>query len=76
MTKKEQLKMLKDWVKRLNPKAFLDRADARCGNRYAVTTKNEKGCVHNWTPYYDLDTLEAVLINLLRAEEFMEIKSA
>ena len=76
MTKKQQLKMMEGWVKKFNPKAFLHRADARCGERYAVTTKNGEGCVRNWTPYYNLDTLEAVLMNLFRAEEFMEIKSA
>lgn len=75
MTKKQQLKVMEGWVKKLNPKAFLHRADARCGERYAVATKKD-GCLHTWTPYYTPDTMDAVLCMVLHADEFMKIKAA
>lgn len=31
------VKMLEDWVKRINPKAEILKSDSRCGKCYAVT---------------------------------------
>lgn len=68
--------MLNDWVKELNPKAYLAAADARCGDLYAVTTNDEKGCPKHWTSFKNLDTLESMLIMVFHIDEFMKIKEA
>ena len=76
MTKKQQLKMLTEWVKKLNPKAYLYPGDGRLGSVYAVATNNEDGGVHVWTSFKDLDTLESMLMMAFHIDEFMKIKEA
>lgn len=71
MTQKERLQMLSEWVKDLNPKAYLKKADSRCGNLYAVATPHE-----TWTEYLEPRTLEHVLIMAFHADKFMGIKNA
>ena len=70
--------MLSEWVKKLNPKAYLKIADARCGKRYAVCTPDESGSglYKEWTAYYPLKELELILMAHFNHDEFMKIKTA
>ena len=69
--------MLTEWVKELNPKAYLKMADARCGKRYAVCTPGKPGeCYVEWTAYYPLKELELILMAHFNHERFMKIKDA
>lgn len=73
MTHNQRKEMLRGWVKKLNPKAYLMKADSRCGCLYAVAT-HDGTFIKKWTNFYDLKTLEAVLVELLDCETFMKIK--
>lgn len=76
MTHKQKENMLDIWVKEhFNPKAFIQRADVRCGCRYAVATKKD-GCLHLWTPFLLISTLEEVLTHLINYNDFIKIKEA
>lgn len=74
MTNKERIKMLENWVKDLNPKAFLHHADGRCGNYYAIATSD--GCaIHVWTQFMTPTEMENALI-LYFDNQFEKIKNA
>lgn len=67
MTTQEQKSMLENWVKKLNSKAKLEKADPRCGNRYAVVI----GTHNPITSYLPLTQLEQYLQGVLQADRFM-----
>lgn len=75
MTHNQRKAMLRSWVKKLNHKAYLKNSDSRCGCKYAVATETKCG-YKLWTNFYDLKTLEAVLVELLNCETFIKIKDA
>ena len=75
MTNKEREEMLTRWVKDLNPKAYLEHADARLGGYYAIATKTDVGSVRIWTQFMTLKEMEKALI-LVHDNSFMEIKNA
>lgn len=67
--------MAEMWAKTFNPKAQVERADARYGRKYAVVTK-EDGRLTQWTDYLPLDTLCEVLRMLMNYNSFIKIKEA
>lgn len=73
MTHKERLTMLTNWVKDINPKAFLHHADARLGGYYAIATRNDGG-VHIWTQFMTLTELEKALVLFFDYDNFIKIK--
>lgn len=64
------------WAKTFNPKAEIECADARCGRKYAVVTKDKDGRPTAWTDYLPLDTLSEVVRMLMNYNSFMKIKEA
>ena len=74
--KKDQLARIDGWVKQFNPKAEIEAADVRCGNRYAVVTKDKDERPTYWTQFLPLDTLEEVVRMLLNYNSFIKIKEA
>lgn len=73
MTKLQRVEM---WAKTFNPKAQVERADARYGRKYAVVTKDEDGKPTTWTDYLSLDTLCEVVRMLMNYNSFIKIKEA
>lgn len=67
MTTKERKTMLENWVKKLNAKAKLEKADPRCGNRYAVVL----GTHNPITSYLPLNQLEQYLTGVLQHDRFL-----
>ncbi|MBR5728842.1 MAG: hypothetical protein IKX61_01355 [Prevotella sp.] len=74
MTRNERNQVLESRAKIFNPKAYIKKADPRCGVRYAVCTKTTGGWDKEWTPYLPLKELENVLEALLNYDSFIKIK--
>ena len=64
------------WAKTFNPKAYIERADARYDRKYAVVTKDEDGRPTAWTDNLPLDTLSEVVRMLMNYNSFIKIKEA
>ena len=65
------------WVKEnFNQKAYIERRDPRCGRKYAVATKDEKGRPTYWTEFLPIDTSNEVVRMLMRYNIFIKIKEA
>lgn len=71
MTKLQRVDM---WVKQFNPKAQVERADARMGRKYAVCTRDEDNRPTYWTDFLPLNTLEEVVRMLMNYDSFIKIK--
>lgn len=69
-----KLQMVDMWVKTFNPKAEIERADARMGRKYAVVTKDEDNRPTYWTDFLPLNTLEEVVRMLMNYDSFIKIK--
>ena len=75
MTQKKRLEMLSRWVKDLNPKAFLHRADARLGGLMAIATRNDDGSIKIWSQFMKPTELEKALV-MYFDNSFNDIKNA
>ena len=77
MTKTEkQLSLIVSWVKTFNQKATVEKADPRCGRRFAVVTKDEEERPTYWTEFLPIDTLQEVVRMLMQYNSFIKIKEA
>ena len=73
MTNKQRKTMIEQWVTKINPKATLRAADARCGARYAVYVVPSPGEFGTrCTDYLPLEQLEQHLLGVFYANEFNE----
>ena len=71
MSGKERKQMLENWVHDLNPKAYLRRADPRCGSRYAVAIKGKEN-ENPLTSYLPLKELEQFLLGVKQSGEYLK----
>lgn len=71
MSGKERKQMLEDWVYDWNPKAYLRRADPRCGSRYAVAIKGKEN-ENPLTEYMPLKELEQFLSGVIQSSKFLK----
>lgn len=72
----KKLQVIDMWVKKFNPKAYLEPADARYGRKYAVATKDAEGHPTYWTDFLTIDTLQEVVRMLMNYNSFIKIKEA
>lgn len=61
------VKMLEDWVKRINPKAEILKSDSRCGKCYAVTYQ---GLL--LTDFLLISELKQFLLGVFNAQSFLD----
>lgn len=75
MSNRKRIKMLENWVKELNPKAFLHYADGRLGSLLAIATNNDDTSIHVWTQFMTPKEMEKALM-LHFDNSFANIKNA
>lgn len=74
MTTKDRTKMIECWIKEINPNAFLQHADGRCGGLCAIAI-NRDGAIKTFTQFMTLKEMEKVLMFALN-HTLDEIKNA
>ena len=73
MTNQQRKTMIEQWATKINPKAILRAADARCGARYAVyVVPSPGGFGTRCTDYLTLEQLEQYIVGALHASEVNE----